>query len=97
MMRREPDELRLSRLADRVGSLLELLAHGPLQFGVEVSVAQGVEEDQVDVVGLKRLQPLVQLPMSCAGVFGWSLVTRNSSLRGTGTVFIQPPIMGSEP
>ena len=61
MMRRESDELRLARFADRVGGLLELLAHGPLHFGVEVSVAQGVEEDQVDVVGLKRVQPLVQL------------------------------------
>jgi hypothetical protein len=50
MVGREPDELRPARLADRLGDLLEFLAPGPFQLDVEVAVAQGVEEDQVDLV-----------------------------------------------
>ena len=58
---READELRLARLADGLGGLLEFLALGPLDLGGDVSIAQAVDEDQVDVIGLDVLEPLIQL------------------------------------
>ena len=54
---READELRLARLADRLGDLPEIAAPRPLESVVEVAVAQRVHEDQVDVVGLERGEP----------------------------------------
>ena len=58
---REPHEPRLARLANRLGGFLELLALGPFHFGREVVVPHGVNEDQIDVVGLERVEPFVQL------------------------------------
>ena len=67
---READKLRLARLADRLGSLLELAAPGPARLDLEVLLSQGVEEEQVDVIGLERLEPLVELPEELRGRIG---------------------------
>ncbi len=43
MVRRKTNELRLARLANRVGSFFEFLAPRPLHFGFEVAVADDDE------------------------------------------------------
>ena len=60
VVRREADEFRLARLADRLGGFLEFLALGPFDLGCDVVIADGVNENQIDVIGLKGLEPLVQ-------------------------------------
>ena len=54
---READEPHLAGLLDRLDGLLHLLALGP----VGLLAAQAVEEEQVDVIGAERSQPLVDL------------------------------------
>ena len=57
---REAEELRLARLPDRLGRLLELLALDEVHGLVErVVVAEPVDEVEVDVVGPQGGQPLV--------------------------------------
>ena len=59
----KPTNLRLARLPDRLGRLLELLALDQVDGVVErVVVAEAVDEEEVDVVGAQRRQPLVELP-----------------------------------
>ena len=59
---READEAGLARLLDGLDRVLEFLALGPFQRSFAVLAgADPVDEQQVDVVGLERLQPLVEL------------------------------------
>ena len=58
---REAEELRLARLADRVGRLLEFLALDEVDGVVEaVVVAEAVDEEQVDVVDAQGREPFVE-------------------------------------
>ena len=81
---READEPRLARPADRVGDRLELRAPGPGRLDVEVLVAQGVDQDRVDIVGLELLEPLVQQPDELLGRAHHGLRDQEQLLAGHG-------------
>ena len=63
---READELRLARLADRLGRLLEFLPLDEVDGVVErVVVAEAVDEEEVDVVGAQGLEPRGRASPAC--------------------------------
>ena len=83
---READELALPDFLIASAVSLEFLALGQLERIVgAVVVADAVDEEQVDVVGLQGGEPLVELrDQLLRATWAWSLVTRKISLRTSG-------------
>ena len=84
---RDADEPGLARLLGRLRRLLQLLAldHGD---GVveRVVVAEAVDEEQVDVVGPERRQPLVEHPHELGGGLGRVLGDEEDLLADRGVL-----------